>query len=356
MKISKKQSMPSYKALMRYARTLKFGDIHVKIDSNTRLHAIVAVHSTKLGTPIGGCRFYPYTSPELALKDALRLAYGMTLKAAVCGLPHGGAKAVIIKPKCAFDRETIFKGFGDFVQELNGRYITAVDVGSTLEDMKVVSKQTPYVTSISSAGNIIDDPSISTAKGVFRAIQAAIQFKWRKDSCADIRIAIQGVGRVGFTLAKYLVNDGAIVTVSDINPEAIAHCVKEFGVNSIASDKIETIDCDIFSPCALGGTITTDFIHRTKASVVAGAANNQLAHRNNAYIMKTRNIIYLPDFLINSGGLIHVAAAYAHQSNEMADEKINQIYATTLQMLERATMTGDTTTMAAEKIALEELK
>lgn len=355
MEHTKKPRIPSYKALIRYARMLEFGDIHTKIDPSTGLHAIIAVHSTKLGPAIGGCRFYPYTSPELALKDVLRLSYGMTLKAAGCGLPHGGAKAVIIKPKGDFDRAAIFRSFGDFVHELNGRYITAIDVGSTLEDMKIISERTPFVTSISPSGDIEEDPSLSTAKGVFRSIQAAVKFKFNRDNCKGIRVAIQGVGHVGFNLAKHLINDGAIVTIADMNQSAVDRCVKALGVNSTSADKIETIDCDIFSPCALGGTITHDFILKTKAKIIAGAANNQLAHHNNAHIMQERGIIYLPDFLINSGGLIHVAATYGNK-NESSDEKVNHIYDATLTMLERAAKTGDTTTVTAEKIAIEKLK
>lgn len=355
MEHKKKSRIPSYRTLIRYARMLKFGEIHTKIDPETGLHAIIAVHSTKLGPAIGGCRFYPYTSPELALKDALRLSYGMTLKAAGCGLPHGGAKAVIIKPKGNFDRKALFRSFGDFVQELNGRYVTAVDVGATLEDMKTISERTSYVTSVTPQGEIAEDPSLSTAKGIFRAIQAGVKFKFKKDNCSGIRVAIQGVGRVGYTLAKHLVNDGAIVTVSDVNQDAVAKCVKELNVSSIASDKIESADCDIYAPCALGGTITLDFIHHTKAKMIAGAANNQLAHHNNTHAMKSKDIIYLPDFLINSGGLIHVAMEYAHQDISKENEKLDDIYHITTTMLERAAASGKTTNVIAEEMAIERL-
>jgi leucine dehydrogenase len=333
MEQKKKPRIPRHAALTRYARMLKFGDIHTKIDSSIGLHAIIAVHNTKLGPAIGGCRFYPYASPELALKDVLRLSYGMTLKAAGCGLPHGGAKAVIIKPKGDFDRDAIFRSFGDFVQELNGRYITAIDVGSTLDDMKIISERTPYVCSISPTGEIEKDPSISTALGVFRAIQAAVKFKLKRDNCNGIRVAIQGVGHVGFMLAQHLKNDGAIVTISDLHQPAVDRCVKALGVQSVPHDQIEKIDCDIYSPCALGGTITHDFILETKAKIIAGAANNQLAHHNNSRLMQDRGIIYLPDFLINSGGLIHVAATYGTKNESVADEKVNHIYDATMTML-----------------------
>ena len=353
---TKKPRVHSYKALIRYAKMLKFGDIHTKIDTNTGLHAIIAVHNTKLGPAIGGCRFYPYQSPELALKDALRLSYGMTLKAAACGLPHGGAKAVIIKPKGDFDRKAIFRGFGDFIQELNGRYITAVDVGSTLDDMTTIFERTPFVCGASGPGRVDEDPSPSTAQGVFRAIQAAVKFKFKQDNCDGIRVALQGVGRVGYHLAKNLSSDGAIVTVSDTNQDAVAKCVKALNVASVAPDQIENMDCDIFSPCALGGTITLDFIHRTKAKIIAGAANNQLAHHNNARIMQTHDIIYLPDFLINAGGLINAATTYAYQDLSKVHQKVNEVYDITMTMLERAAKSGNTTNAVAEAMAFEKLK
>lgn len=356
METAKKLRTHHYKTLMRYARMLKFGEIFTKIDPHSGLHAIIAVHNTQLGPAIGGCRFYPYSSPELALKDALRLSYGMTLKAAGCGLPHGGAKAVIIKPKGDFDRQAIFKSFGDFVHELNGRYITAVDVGSTLDDMKTISERTPFVTSISPTGDIEGDPSVSTAKSVFRAIQAAVKFKFNKDNCQGIRVAIQGAGRVGYFLAKNLVTDGAIVTISDINQKAVEKCVNTLSISSVSPDQIETVDCDIFSPCALGGTITRDFIQHTPAKIIAGAANNQLAHHSNAHLMQERGILYLPDFLINAGGLIQVAMEYTYHDLSKANEKIDTIYDVTLTLLTRAQQSGKTTNIAAEEMALEKLR
>lgn len=346
----------SYGALMRYANMLKFGEIHTKIDPKIGLHAIIAIHNTQLGPALGGCRFYPYASPELALKDVLRLSYGMTLKAAGCGLPHGGAKAVIIQPKGNFDRKALFRGFGDFIQELNGRYITAVDVGSTLEDMTTIFERTPYVCGATGPGRVDEDPSPSTAFGVFRAIQAAVKFKFKQESCKGIRVAVQGTGRVGYNLVKNLVQDGAIVTVSDVNAASLAKCVKELGVNSVAPDHIENMECDIFSPCALGGTITLDFIHRTKARIIAGAANNQLAHHNNTHAMQSRDIIYLPDFLINSGGLINAALTYTYQDLSKVHDKVNDIFHIITTLLERAAHSGHTTTAVAEAMAFEKLR
>lgn len=355
MNSTKKARIPRYNALIRYAKMLKFGEIHTKIDPSTGLHAIIAIHNTKLGPAIGGCRFYPYKSSEFALKDVIRLSYGMTLKAAACGLPHGGAKSVIIKPRGDFDRKDLFSSFGDFIHELNGRYITAVDVGSTIDDMTTIFERTPYVIGAKGPGRVDEDPSPSTARGVFRAIQAAIKFKWGKDNCEGIRVAIQGIGHVGYTLTKLLSENGAIVTISDLNENTVKQCVEKFGVKSVASSEIENIDCDIFSPCAMGGTITLNFIHRTKAAIIAGAANNQLAHHQNPHAMLARDIIYLPDFLINSGGLINAAMTYTYQDLSMVDKKVDDIYDVVLTMLARAKAFGKTPAVVAEEMAFERL-
>lgn len=348
-------SIPRYNTLIRYARMLKFGEIHTKIDPATGLHAIIAIHNTKLGPAIGGCRFYSYSASELALQDVLRLSYGMTLKAAACGLPHGGAKAVIMKPKGNFDRQAIFRGFGDFINELQGRYITAVDVGSTIDDMTTIFERTPFVIGAKGPGRVDEDPSPSTARGVFRSMQAAIKFKWNRDDCKGIRVAIQGIGHVGYTLTKLLSQHGAIVTISDINADVAQKCIKEFGVSSVSPKEIENIDCDIFSPCAMGNTITLDLIHRTKAKIIAGAANNQLAHHKNPHAMLARNIIYLPDFLINAGGLINAAMTYTYQDLSMVDKKVDHIYDVVLTMLERAKASGKTPSDVAEEMAIEKL-
>lgn len=356
MECNKRTHIPTYHSLIRYAKMLKFGEIHTKIDPKTGLHAIIAVHNIRLGPAIGGCRFYSYAVPELALEDVLRLSYGMTLKAAACDLPHGGAKAVIIKPKGSFDRKAIFRSFGDFVHELNGRYITAVDVGSDTDDMTVVLERTPYVCGAKGPGRVDVDPSPSTARGVFRAIQAVVKFHWNSTDLRKIHVAVQGTGHAGYPLIKLLAEHGAKITVADINQNAVNRCVKEFGVQAVSPNEIATIDCDIFSPCAMGGIITANLIHHLKAKVVAGSANNQLAHRKDADTMQKRGIIYLPDFLINSGGLINAATTYVYQDLSKVDEKVDNIYKITLKLLALAKQNGKTTTSVAEEMAFERLK
>ena len=353
-----KLNPPSFNALSRYARMLGFGDVHTKIDKKTGLHAIIAVHNTTLGPAIGGCRLYTYSAAEFALKDALRLAYGMTLKAAACGLPHGGAKAVILKPKnfTADNRSDLFRSFGDFVHTLNGRYVTAMDVGSTVDDMTTILERTPYVIGARGPGRIDEDPSPSTARGVFRAIEAAVKFKLDRDDCKGLRIAIQGAGHVGYLLAKHCADNQMHVFISDINSEATKRAADTLGVTVVAADKIETVDCDIYAPCALGGTISHDFISKVKARIIGGSANNQLAHHSIAGLMQEKGLLYLPDFLINSGGLINAAMTYAHQDITVANKKIDEIYTTTLHLLERAAITGKTTARVAEDISFERLK
>lgn len=348
--------IPDYKALVRYARILNFEDIHTKFDKETGLFAIVAIHSTKLGPAIGGCRCFSYAAPELALKDALRLAYAMTLKAAACGLPHGGAKSVILKPAHIKDRTAFFHRFADFVHDLNGRYITAIDVGTGVEDMTIIADRTPFVIGATTPDRVDTDPSPSTALGVFRSIQAAVQFKWRKDTLDGLHVAVQGVGKVGFGLAEYLVNHGAKVTVADVNADNVDKCVKSLKVNKVSPSEIDQIDCDIFSPCAMGGAINLPMIHRNKASIIAGAANNQLAHRKYAHVLAEKGVLYLPDFFINAGGLINAAMVYTYQDLAMAEKKVNTLYDNTMHLITRAASTGKTTTRIAEEIARERLQ
>jgi leucine dehydrogenase len=341
-----------YDKLLRYAGRLGFGDFHIKIDLKTQLHAIVAIHSTRRGPAIGGCRFLHYDSSDEAIIDALRLGYMMSLKAAVSQLAHGGAKAVIIKPKVIKDREALFSAFGQFVQELGGRYITAVDSGTVAADMDVIACQTPYVTSTTQAG----DPSLYTALGVRRGIEAAAQFKWGRSTLRGLHVAIQGAGRVGYHLAKELRAQDVRITMSDINSELLQHCVKELGVASVVPEDIYKIPCDVFSPCALGGILNLETIKKLQTSIVAGSANNQLAHRRYSALLQEQGILYAPDFVINSGGLIHVAAIYDHGDEQKAVQQIYNIYDTLLAMFVRSEREHRPTSEIAEIIAWENME
>lgn len=353
----KKRSRRNYKhqALMRYAKILGFGEIHEKIDAETGLHAIIAIHSTKLGPAIGGSRFFEYRAAGSALKDALRLSYMMTLKAAISNLPHGGAKAVIIKPSEVKDRRALFETYGDFVHEMNGRYIAAIDVGTSTEDMNIIANRTPYVIGATKFGKFDSDPSPYTAYGVLKGIEAAVKFNMDKDTLEGLHVAIQGGGSVGYFLGKLLHERGARIAVSDPKPEAVQRFIDEFGAEGVSLEEIYDVPCDIFAPCAMGGTVSSDVVKRLKCSMIIGSANNQLAHHEVTRAIDERNILYVPDFLVNSGGLINAAMVYDYQDPSIADAQIARLYDTTLALLERAKRAQKPTTVIAEEMAREKL-
>lgn len=341
-------------SLTRYAEFLGYGDIHTKIDKKTGLKAIVAVHNLNRGPAIGGCRMVHYHAMDAAYEDALRLGYMMSYKAAINNLPHGGAKAVIIKPQGDFDREALFEKFGEFVHELGGRYITAVDSGTSTLDMDVIAKRTPYVTCTTESGGI-SDPSPLTALGVRRGIEAAVQFKLDKSSLEGVRIVVQGVGHVGYNLAKDLKSLGALVTITDTHPQALQRCKDELEVATCQPEDVLNIDADVYAPCALGAVLNHRTISRLKVKVVAGAANNQLAHHHYGTLLQERGILYAPDFLINAGGLIHVAVLYDKGDMERSLKQINGIYDTVYNIFERAASENVATNVIAERIARERL-
>jgi leucine dehydrogenase len=327
--------------IFEYASYLGFGEINMEVDHTTGMHAIIAVHSNKLGPAIGGTRFVHYESSNEAIIDALRLAAMMSYKAAICGLKHGGGKAVIIKSGEIKNREALFERFGKFVHRIEGRYIAAMDSGTSMADMDSIAKSTDYVTcTTKDPGN--GNPAPHTALGVFRGLQAAVKFKMAQDSLQNVHVALQGVGNVGYFLAKLLHEQGAKLTVCDVNNEAVQRCVEEFGATAVDIGAIYDVACDVFSPCALGSSINPKTIDRLKCKIVAGAANNQLAHRTLDEVLHHHNILFAPDFLINAGGLIHVAEIYDH-----GDE--------TLGIFDRAQAEDKPTNYIARTIAEERL-
>lgn len=353
-RIKSRSRCTAYDSLMRYARFLGYGDVHVKFDQETGLHAIVAIHNLNRGPAIGGCRFISYNTMGKAMEDALRLGYMMSYKAAIVDLPHGGAKSVIIKPKVIKDQAALLEKFGEFVQELGGRYLVAVDSGTTPEDMDIIAKRSSFVTCTTRSGSG-SDPSPLTALGVRRGIEAAVKFQMGRDTLDGVHVAIQGAGHVGYYLAKELSSRGARITITDINTNALQKCIDEFGVDVCRPEEIYDIDADVFAPCALGATVNKETIKRLKTTIVAGSANNQLAHNHYAALMKERGILYAPDFLINSGGLIHVAVTYANGNMQESLNKINDIYQMTYDLFERAASEDMDTHHVAVKIAQERL-
>lgn len=342
-------------SLMRYAEFLGYGTIHTKIDEATGLKAIIAVHNLHRGPAIGGCRMVTYQTVDRAYEDAIRLGYMMSYKSAINNLPHGGAKAVIVKPKVIKDREAFFEKFGEFVNELGGRYITAIDSGTTPEDMDIVARRTPYVTCTTKYENA-SDPSPLTALGVRRGIQAAVKFKLGKDNLDGVRVSIQGAGHVGYNLTKELHALGARVTITDINPALVERCVQEFKVQVCHPDEIFDLETDVFAPCALGAILNSSTIKRLKTPIVAGAANNQLAHHHYGALMFDYGILYAPDFLINAGGIIQVAVLYDKGTEAKYLAQINEIYDRALEIFERSATEHRPTNEIAEQIARERLK
>jgi leucine dehydrogenase len=335
-----------------------FGDLHFKVDPSTGLEAIIAIHSTKRGPALGGCRFIHYDSSQDAIIDAMRLAKGMSYKTAIAGLPVGGGKAVIMKPDNLTDRPAFFRSFGKFVQELGGRYITALDSGTTLADMDCIAEITPYVGSKTNMGKHggEGDPAPSTAQGVFRGIQAVVKYKFKRDDLKGLHVAIQGVGAVGYLLARHLHEAGAVLSVADVNAEAVERCKREFGATVVDYHTIHTLDCDIFSPCALGAILNDDTIPTIKAPIVAGGANNQLAKEHHGQVLRDRGIIYAPDYAINGGGIIHAAAKYFHHSDAKATQHIEEIYNVIYTICERADKSNQPTNIVANSIAEERLR
>lgn len=340
--------------LLSFAEYLGFGDIHIKVDKATGLKAIIAVHSNKLGPAIGGTRFIPYGSTDSAIRDALKLANMMSYKSAICNLPHGGGKSVIMKPAHIEDRGALFRKFGEFVEEVGGRYIAAMDSGSDVADMDEIAKSTKFVT-CTSATQGDGDPSPLTALGVFRGLEASVKFKLKTDDLTDLRVAIQGVGHVGYYLGKLLHERGAKLIVCDINKEAAQRCVDEFQATVVAPDDIYDAQCDVFSPCALGGVINDTTIEKITAKIIAGAANNQLSKMSLDKVLFDRDVLYAPDFLINAGGIIHVAGVYDYGDSEKGNQQIMALYDETLKLLQRSKDENIPTNQIAIKIAEERL-
>jgi len=314
--------------LFEHASAMGFGDIHFKIDPESGLRSIIAIHSTRLGPALGGCRYISYPDTNAALQDVMNLARGMSYKAAMAGLPLGGGKAVIIHNDQIESREALFEAYGRFVDELGGRYISSVDSGTGPEDMDIAARHTQYLRSTSAQG----DPSPWTAMGVRRGIEAAVQHRLNRDNLDGIHVAIQGTGHVGYHLAKELHQLGAKLTVTDMLADHVARCVEEFGATAVNPDEIYSVNADVFAPCALGGAINPETLNQLQVSIVAGAANNVLADTSQAVALHEKGILYAPDYVINAGGLMQVWI----EDEQALRDKINTIHDTLSQLFERA--------------------
>lgn len=289
--------------------------LHVFADQATGLEAVIAIHNTRLGPALGGCRYQPYESFDAAVADAVRLARGMSYKAALAGLEQGGGKAVIIRKPHVENRAALFEAFGRCIESLRGGYITAVDSGTSSEDMDCIARETGFVTSTTQAG----DPAPHTALGVLVGIREAARRRLGQASLRDVRVMVQGLGNVGYALSELLVADGAEVLAADIDPGKVRLAVDELGVQPVALDAVYESPCDIFSPCGLGGVLDADTIKQLRCAAVVGSANNQLADAEAADLLDARGILYAPDYVVNAGGLLYVALTYkGRPSSEIA--------------------------------------
>ncbi|KAB2881444.1 Glu/Leu/Phe/Val dehydrogenase [bacterium] len=321
-------------------------------DKKSGLKAIVAIHNTTLGPALGGCRMYPYTSTEQALTDVLRLSRGMTYKAAVAGLNLGGGKSVIIADPKKNKNEILFRAFGRFIQGLGGRYITAEDVGTCVTDMEWVRMETKYVTGISRALGGSGDPSPVTALGTYRGMKACVEKVFGTQSLKGLRVAIQGLGHVGYYLVRHLHDEGAKLIVNDIDNERVKKVVNEFGAEYVDADKIYSVDADIFAPCALGAIVNDQTIPQFKFKIIAGAANNQLADEaKHGQMLIEKKIVYAPDYVINSGGLINVYNELEGYNQEKALSQAKGIYEIVKIILDLAEKENIPTYVASNKIA-----
>src|SRR3954470_4782024 len=335
--------------------TYDFGEVHFKLDKATQLRAVVAIHDSRLGAALGGCRFIEYDTDDAAYIDALRLARGMTYKAALAGLAHGGGKSVLIRPKQRFDRVALFRAFGKFIENLRGHYITAEDSGTGLEDMEIIRTQTKHVTGIDPSHGGSGDPSPFTALGVRRGIEACVKFKLGRNSLEGCQIALQGVGHVGYHLCKELHAAGAKLTVADVDKLKSERAHREFGAAVVDIANIPKVDCDVFAPCALGAGINDDTVPHLKAKIVAGAANNQLGEPRHGNDLHARGILYAPDYAINAGGLVNVAQEVKGYDAKVARERTLKIYDTIWDICERSKKLAAPTYKVADIMVEEKL-
>ncbi|PLS15322.1 leucine dehydrogenase [Bacillus sp. M6-12] len=325
-------------------------------DKQSGLKAIIAIHDTTLGPALGGTRMWTYASEEAAIEDALRLSRGMTYKNAAAGLNLGGGKTVIIGDPRKDKNEEMFRAFGRYIQGLNGRYITAEDVGTTVADMDLIHEETDYVTGISPAFGSSGNPSPVTAFGVYRGMKAAAKEAFGTDSLEGKVVAVQGVGNVAYNLCRHLHEEGAKLIVTDINKESVQRAVEEFGAKAVDPDEIYGVECDIYAPCALGAVINDETIPQIKAKVIAGAANNQLKDTKHGDIIHELGIVYAPDYVINAGGVINVADELYGYNSERALKKVEGVYNNIEKVISIAKRDGIPTYKAADRMAEERIE
>ena len=325
-------------------------------DDRSKLRAIVAIHSTALGPALGGTRFWPYPNEDAALVDVLRLAKGMTLKAAAAGLDLGGGKAVIIGDPRRLKTEELLRAYGCYVAALGGRYITAEDVGTSLADMDVVRRETRWVTGCSHSYGGSGDPSPVTAYGVLQGMKASALEAYGRAELKGLRVAIQGVGKVGYALCGYLAEEGAEIVVTDLDTDNLARAVSNFGVATTSLDDIYALDADIFAPCAMGAVINDDTLSKLNCKIIAGSANNVLARDEHGEKLKDLDILYAPDFVVNAGGIINISDELESYNRERAMKHVEGIFETLQTVFAMAREQSISTVAAATEFAYERIR
>jgi len=345
-----------YMKIFEYLQKYDYEQLVICQDQTSGLKAIICIHDTTLGPALGGTRMWNYDCEEDAILDALRLARGMTYKNAAAGLNLGGGKTVIIGDSRTQKSEELFRAFGRYVQSLSGRYITAEDVGTTVRDMDWVHLETKFVTGVSSSCGASGDPSPMTARGVWRGMKAAAKEAYGSDSLNGKTVAIQGLGHVGYYLAKHLHEEGAKLIVTDIHEDVIKRVVDEMGAKVVGCEEIFGVDADIFAPCAMGAVINDETIPQFKFRIIAGAANNILKEDRHGDKLHELGILYAPDYVINSGGVINVADELEGYNYERALAKIEMVYDNVAKVIEIAKRDKIPTYKAADRMAEERIE
>ena len=317
-------------------------------DRETGLRAIIAIHDTTLGPALGGLRMWPYASDDEALTDVLRLSRGMTYKAAMAGLNLGGGKAVIIGNPRTDKTPALLKSFGHYVEQLGGQYITAEDVGTSVADLEEVATVTDHVAGVTSLSG---DPSPATAWGVYQGIRAAVAHRLQSDSLEGVRVAVQGVGHVGYYLCQYLSEAGALLTVADIDEKAVGHLADKLGAKVVHPADIYGANVDVFAPCAMGAVINDETLSVLNSSIVAGSANNQLAQPHHGESLAARNILYAPDYVINAGGIINISHERPAYDKKTAYAHIEEMHGTLLDLFREADKANTTPEKMADEMA-----
>lgn len=330
--------------------------VHFFSDEKTGLQAIIAVHNTHRGPGAGGTRFWSYPDPADAVTDALRLSKAMSYKNAMASLKLGGGKAVILRPNEAFDREALFQAYGRAIEAVGGKYITAEDVGVSPFDMKVIKTQTNYVAGLDDGPAASGDPSPVTADGVFRGIQVAVRHKFGLESLKGLRVAVQGLGHVGYALCEHLSRAGCHLVVTDINRSVLDRAQKELGALVVEPQDIHKQAVDIYAPCAMGGAISETTLPDIRAGIIAGAANNQLASPLMGESCRQMGILYAPDYVINAGGIINVAAEISGTyDRDWVSDKLEALEKTLKSIFDRAAEKNISTHLVADNMARERL-